>query len=67
MLVDILLPLPPNQLKQFVRDLSAKVAASGPLPNISVEALHELAHVIAQQTARLPEAAHGDRRVVSPI
>jgi hypothetical protein len=59
-LVDILLPLPPSQLKQFVRDLSEKITTSGALPNVPEEDLRELALAIEQQTARLPEAARDD-------
>ncbi|MCW6003771.1 hypothetical protein K1W54_04140 [Micromonospora sp. CPCC 205371] len=60
MLVDVLLPLPPNQLRQFIRDLSAQVAASGPLPNMTVERLGELAHEIRGQGERIPDAARDD-------
>lgn len=70
MLVDILLPLPPTQLRQFVRELSEKVETSGQLPNTTREELGELAGAGEQHTDRLPQAARGEwqklARVVDP-
>ncbi len=57
MLVDILLPLPPNQVKQFVHELSEKVSTSEPLPNATEDELSDLAGVIEQHTKVLPQAA----------
>jgi len=60
MLVDIVLPLPPSQLKGFVRELSGKIAEAGPLPNLTVEELYGLASVLRQELERLPEAVQED-------
>jgi hypothetical protein len=57
MVVDILLPLPPATIKNFLRDLTAKVAKTASLPNSSVEGLYDLARAIEGQKDRLPDAA----------
>lgn len=59
MIVDILLPLPPTTIKNFLRDLTTKVANTASLPNASVEDLYDLARAIEGQKDRLPEAARG--------
>ena len=60
MIVSILLPLPPNTIKNFIRNLADKVAVAGSPPNSSVEEDHELSDALAQQAERMPEAARAD-------
>ncbi|HEY0869332.1 MAG TPA: abortive infection family protein [Acidothermaceae bacterium] len=57
MVVDILLPLPPTTIKNFLRDLTAKVTSAGSLPNASVEDHTNLARGSEGEVDRLPEAA----------
>ena len=58
--IDVLAPLPPRQIKDFLSSLGEKVAEAGTAPARSVEEDYNLARAMDQHIRQVPEEAHAE-------
>lgn len=59
-MIDVLAPLPPRQIKDFLSSLGEKVAEAGTAPARSVEEDYNLARAMDQHIRQVPEEAHAE-------
>jgi hypothetical protein len=56
--IDVLVPLPPADVRDFLHTLGDKVAEAGTSPTRSIPEDYNLARAMGQRTSQLPEEAH---------